>query len=155
MLNELLNLPKRAQIATIYTITTPKFKKGGPQGVVKHSKTQVMLNSIYRNVINNQLRREGKEPYEPQPRAWGQRIKGTPLVEHKGKYYLETQYLKTIETKYYQNGIEIDESELRPFMREQSYMTNKPIIWRDYSLDSIEWIHVNNKKIEKNISSLD
>jgi hypothetical protein len=50
----------------------------------------------YQRAVNRRREREGKEgDFVPSPRPWGQRIQGTPLVEHKGSFYLEYTPMRT------------------------------------------------------------
>lgn len=44
----------------------------------------------YENMVNKRLASEGKEPnFKVGARAWGERLKGLPLVMHNGELYLE------------------------------------------------------------------
>ena len=55
----------------------------------------------YANMVARRLDKEGKEvEFELKPRVWGQRIENTPIVEHKGGFYLEVIFLKSGQTSY-------------------------------------------------------
>ena len=72
--------------AHIITRTVPAMRKTGNPfhgNVFKVADVNIQAGFEYINSVNNQLSREGKTPdAEAKPRKWGQRIKGTPLVEH-------------------------------------------------------------------------
>lgn len=88
-------------------------------------------------------RKKVEPSYKPQPRAWGVRLKDSPLVEHKGKYYLELFFdnnLVKTKTMYYHKGKTIDKSLVYPHLREKRF---EPVVYRNYALDSIREIKVN------------
>lgn len=97
-MNELVVIMSRVKgsvIATITAITEPAMKKtNNPfiNRVQKRTVQNVMLNFTYENSVNSQREKEGnEEEFIAHPRKWGQRIQGTPIVDHKGKMYLETK----------------------------------------------------------------
>ena len=129
--------------------------------VFKIADVQVQAGFHYINSVNNQLTREGKTAdAEAKPRKWGQRIKGTPLVEHTNKagehrLYLEAKCEKVNSVKYVDaQGNEIDKADLaewtdRPRAKSSTQANvDKEIILRDYALDSIEWIAIDGHKLE-------
>jgi hypothetical protein len=84
---------KGTTFVTIVAETDPKLRKrGNPYAgrVTKRSRVNGAIGWIYGNGVNRQRIREGLDPdFEAFPRKWGERIKGTPFVEHKGNTYLE------------------------------------------------------------------
>lgn len=50
----------------------------------------------YENMVNRRLEKEGMDPksFTVGPRTWGERIEGTPFVEHNGQTYLEVIFLQ-------------------------------------------------------------
>lgn len=125
-----------ARIATIETETKPNKNVD----LVKVSKTQVILGSYYVNALNNRLKLEGLPLHKPNPRKWGTRV--GCVIEHNGKYYLETQFVRSLSTTYYLNG------QIAPFSAIKQYLPNKPaqkVIFRDYSFDNIKSVSVNGK----------
>lgn len=141
IIDELKSLPSNAQIATIKTITVPRIKKDGPRNVLKHARTQVLLNTSYERAINKILGQAGEPHYTPGPRKWGRRIQGTCLVEHLGAYYLETQPIKLLDEKYFTPDGELPKNEVEPYLNKREELLK----WRDYSLNSIIEIRVANK----------
>jgi hypothetical protein len=56
----------------------------------------------YFEKVNEGLINEGKAPdFEPKPRSWGTRVEGTPLIEHKEKFYLDVIFEEPGETEYF------------------------------------------------------
>jgi hypothetical protein len=141
---------KGATFATLITETVPKLKKTGNNlgHVRKVSRVNVCLGFQYDNAVNRQLGREGQEgDFVAAPRQWG--VKVTPMiVEHKEKFYLETKVEKSLDSQYIdENGEEIPFELVEPFLparRKSSRQgTEKEILVRDYSLDSLKSIAFN------------
>ena len=134
------------------TVTDVKLtggKKNAQQGRVTKRMTgaQVMCftnskTNAYDAMVRRRLEAEGKDPdsFELGPRAWGQRIVGTPFVEHNGKHYLEVIFLKSGSVQYLLDGQPVDETAIEglPDRKEgeQAGLENKVVI-RTFALDSI------------------
>ena len=135
---------KGATFATLVTKTDARLRKtGNPFGnVEKVSRVNVCLGFQYEAAVNRQRTREGTEAdFEAAPRQWGERI-SPMLVEHKGRIYLETKVEKSLGCTYLgSNGQEISSEQVASFLpaRKPSARqeTEKEILVRDYSLDSI------------------
>lgn len=135
--------------ATIVAETLPKVPKGCPYpGLRKLSQVNVAIGFNYENSVNRQRDREGiEEAFEAQPRQWGTRINGTPLVEHTNKdgvhrLYLETKIQKTLGHQYRDaEGNDLADEDVEEFLRAPSKPatqgTAKEVMVRDYGLDSI------------------
>jgi len=162
----LANLPRRAAFATFTAETTPRMRKtedgrGTPYNefhdddgnclVTKRSRVNVTINFNYGNSVNYQRERENgedHEPFEPEPRQWGERVEGTPLVEHKGSFYLEAKVENVLETEYIgPNGNVIPREDMEEYLYSSSGSSRQgvedPVILRDYKLKSIRQISVN------------
>lgn len=159
-LKELLCNGKKVNGGTfvgIDTITVPSLK-GGKQNPHKDIVTKTTIGSsvmvfqnknsnAYQNMIVRRLEEEGKDTnFELSPRKWGQRVEGTPLVEHKGNYYIEVIFLKAGKTTYQLEGKDVDKSEiigldLNKEEGKQGGLDNKVII-RTYKLSSITRITI-------------
>jgi hypothetical protein len=102
----------------------------------------------YENMVRRRLEAEGKNPdFEVKPRVWGQRIEGTPLVEHKGEYYLEVIFLKAGETSFFHMGKPIKKELIQGLDSDkeegsQGGLDNKVII-RSYKIASVARITIN------------
>lgn len=143
-----LAMVKGATFATLITETDARLKKtGNPFGPVrKVSRVNVCLGFQYESAVNRQRTREGSEAdFEAKPRQWGTRQAGTMLVEHKGKLYLETKVERSLGYTYMDaNGTELTPEEVAPYLPARTESTRqeteKEIVVRDYSLDSIRSI---------------
>jgi len=150
---ELLKNLKTATPATIITQTTPKMrKKNNPyfDKVTKFMKANVFINFNYENSVNKVLDKEGKEPYfKASSRVWGTRIQGTPLVEHKGNYYLECRFLKYVKSTYIFDNHVIPESILNDYVYEGNNSEHQGVSWeneiilRDFKIENILQIKFN------------
>lgn len=107
--------------------------------------------SAYNAMVLRRLEAEGKDPasFELSPRAWGERIAGTPFVEHKGAHYLEVIFLRAGAVQYRIDGKPVDESEIEglPEKREgeQGGLENKVVI-RTFAMDSITALRANGQE---------
>ncbi len=157
---ELVKNLKGALIVSLIAKTVPAMRKTGnpffsKQGKVWHPRCHkiayinAIINWKYANAVNNQRAREGNEDYfEPEPRKWGKRIKGTAWVEHKGRMYLEVKVQRSLGHKYFDNaGQEIPREQVEPWLPKRKegarQEVDRPVILRDYALDSITQIKVN------------
>lgn len=156
----LIEAPKRASFVNFVARTTPRMRKtDNPYwdsesrvwSIRKISKIlpPSLINFQYKNSVENQREREQGEdfePFEPEPRSWGSRVEGTPLVEHKGRYYLEVK-LEERESRFVDlEGNEIPREEIEEFLYSSSQpstqKTEKEIRLRDFKISSIEEINV-------------
>lgn len=104
--------------------------------------------NAYENMVRRRLEKEGKnaDNFTLSPRAWGQRINGTAFVEHNGKHYLETIFLRSGKVEYLFDGAPIDPAKIEGLQdkpeAEQGGLDNKVII-RTFALDSVTALRVN------------
>lgn len=138
------------------TVVTLKGGKKNPQqGRVTKQMTGATVmcfsntnGSAYNAMVLRRLEAEGKDPasFELSPRAWGERIAGTPFVEHKGAHYLEVIFLRAGAVQYLLDGNPVDAAAIEglPDKREgeQGGLENKVIV-RTFSLDSIISLRAN------------
>ena len=142
------------------TLTEVKLrggKKNPMQGRVTKRMTgaQVMCfsnqnGSAYAAMVQRRLVQEGKDPasFELSPRAWGERIQGTPFVEHRGQHYLEVIFLRAGTVQFLLDGIEIprdqveglDEPAVNP--EGQGGLENRVVI-RTFALAGITALRAN------------
>jgi len=137
---------KGATFITIVAETDPRLnKRGNPYSgrVIKRSRVNGAINWIYGNGVNRQRIREGLEPdFTAHPRKWGERIKGTPFVEHKGRTYLELKVERVLGTEYLLDGKPIDRSLIEEWLPKRKSESGrqeveKAVILRDYELVNI------------------
>jgi hypothetical protein len=108
--------------------------------------------SAYDAMVKRRLAAEGKDPasFELGPRAWGERIAGTPFVQHKGAHYLEVIFMRAGEVQYMLDGKPVDEAAIEglPQKRDstgQGGLENQVAI-RTFGLDSIIALRANGKE---------
>lgn len=170
-LKDLLMSRKGANFVSFESETDARLRKtGNPFGEVrKTSKVNGMINWVYANAVNRQRSREGQpvgedgevEHFEPKPRKWGTRIKGTPFVENNGKLYVEIKVERTLSKPTYRDadGNVLTAEQVAPFLPKRKKNArqgvDKEVILRDYSMDNIRRIKVNgetfvvrNRKVE-------
>jgi hypothetical protein len=150
-LKDLLN-QKGTTIVSFTAVVDPKLKKTGnpfdPGQVMKRSVVNGMVGWNYQNSVNNQRVREGnEEEFVAHPRKWGERIQGTPFVEHNDKTYLELKVESTKDPVYLVDGKEATDAQLETIHRflptrsgSSRQGTEKMVIIRDYNLATIKSI---------------
>lgn len=142
-------------IVSIWTETAPKMlakANGVPnpyknKQVVKRSKNNGIINFHYENAVNNRRVKEDSEPdFVAKPRQWGSRIPGTPLVEHKGNFYLEMKVERCLENEILVDGDPApdDLKNFLPHKEEGSRQElESPVIIRDFKVDNIKAVQMN------------
>jgi len=157
----MLKEQKGSKPATIVAETEPKVKQGTVNSpspfrgkkVVKRSRVNGFIGWIYKNSVTNQREREGNlESFTPEPRKWGERIQGTPLVHYNGKTYLELKVENVLDTVYFVDGVETSVEDLKDYLpkprQAKTQQTEKPIILADYNLDNIRSIKLDRALVE-------
>lgn len=149
---------KSCTAVTITSETIPKMRKtNNPYfGMVrKVSRVNGLIGWEYENAVNNQREREGHgEVFFSEPRAWGMKIGGTPLVQHNGEFYLELKVQKVLFTEYQHiEGHAVAPENLKPFLPERSgessrQETEKEIVLRDYKVSSLRQITYRGQNID-------
>lgn len=137
---------KGTSFVTIVAVTDPRMRKrDNPYAgrVQKRSSVNGVVGWIYQNSVNRERVREDLEAdFEAHPRKWGERIKGTPFVEHKGNTYLELKVERVLSTEYLLDGEPVDREVIAEWLPARKaegarQEVENPIILRDYRLDSI------------------
>jgi hypothetical protein len=148
---DLIKLLKEVRGNTFISVeceTEPKLLGGRScpyKGIRKISKVAGAIGFNYTNSVNNQREREDLDKdFEAEPRAWGTRLKGTPLVEHKGKTYIEVKVQSTESPLYVLNGKFIPNEDIKPYIPETKSRqgVDKEIIVRDYDISNIRSIKI-------------
>ena len=111
--------------------------------------------NAYDAMVKRRLVAEGKaaDDFVLGPRAWGERIAGTPFVEHRGKLYLEVIFLRAGKSTFFLDGAEIarsdvtglDEPTVNPEAQGGLSADNRVVI-RTFALDSIVALRVNGRE---------
>ncbi len=165
MLANLLDDINGATFIGIDTETSVKLKggKGNPlQGKVtkKTLGASVMVftnanSSAYGDMVKRRLVKEGKDPesFELGKRAWGERIKGTPFIEHKEQKYLEAIFLNSGKSEYFVDGIKTPKEDIEglPVVKvneeSQGGLEDKVII-RTFKVDSIIGMRIDGMEVK-------
>lgn len=130
---------------TIETRTDARLKKTGNTfgPVYKLSRVNGMANWHYGRSVNRQRTREElTADFEAAPRQWGERIEGTPFVQHKGRTYLELKVERSLGHSYQtEAGETLTDSDVAPFLPAKADASRqgveRTVILRDYAIDSI------------------
>lgn len=153
----LLRGVKGAKPVTIVTETDPGKSKKHKGICVKQSTVNGIANWHYEKAVNRQRQREGKTAdFEVKPRKWGERIQGTPLVEHKGNFYLEmkvervldTRYFLTTDEGYVPTTKEAVADHLRPSRGAPNQGVDRDVILRDYKVESIVTLRMGGREYQ-------
>lgn len=146
--NILLNF-KGYSFAGLQTLTDARAKKTDnpfkDKIVLKESQLLVNVGFHYSNSLVSQAKRENvSTDFDVQPRKWGIRLPNSPLVEHKGNFYLEAKVEKVFQTRFTDvDGIELSKEDVLPFLpkkRESATQDRleKKVYLRDFKLASIQ-----------------
>lgn len=143
------------------TLTEVKLKGGKKnpmQGRVTKRMTgaQVMCfsntnGSAYEAMVKRRLVAEGKDAgdFQLSPRAWGERIQGTPFVEHNGRHYLEVIFLRAGAVEFLLDGKQIAREDVEGLDEgqagEQGGLENKVVI-RTFALEGITALRANGQE---------
>jgi hypothetical protein len=103
----------------------------------------------YENMVNRRLAKEGKGEFTVGPRQWGERIKDTPFVTHKGTLYLEVIFLKAGKRHFTVDGV-VHSGPIQGLVEDneeghQGGLEDKVII-RTYKVANITHININGKQ---------
>lgn len=177
-----LSKNRRANIVTIFAQTVPKLLPGCPYRgqVIKLAEVNGMINWIYKNAVNAQREREGQplEPvemdgviyhpgggvttyqvakFQPLPRYWGERVKGTPFVVYEDQHYLEMKIQRRRGEIYLVNGqpaSDFQMSRLSQYLAPENHgrrqRVDRPVVLRDYRLDHIVKIRFDGQELDLN-----
>lgn len=159
---EIMKNVSGASFVGIDTATTPKLKggKSNPQQgritkVMKGASVMVFQNkntNAYENMVQRRLEREGKSAsdFTLGNRQWGQRIPNTPVIEHKGRQYLELIVLNPGKVSYLLDGQPIAKEDVEGLENrsngEQGGLDNKVIV-RDFAAESITTIRIDGETV--------
>jgi len=126
---------------------------------VCHTRMIASINKIYENAVNNEKERETlARDFMQKERNWGKRVT-TEFVVHKGQIYV-TLFPQTSESEYIVNGQKTDfttwETYLQPsktsaYQKAKAQETQgveKPVVYRDFALNSIKSISIRGNEIE-------
>ena len=129
-------------------------KKNPMQGrVTKHTTgNRVQLftsHKGYKNMVNRRLAAEGKvADFEPAALPWGERVEDSPLIQNKGKFYLQVIFHKGGDSEYYLDNKVIAKADIEGLKPETQNAgrtgleDENSVIVRTFALDSIREIRM-------------
>jgi hypothetical protein len=139
-----------AKAVSVVMVTVPQMNKkvNGEANpfygrVQKRTYRSVVIGFRYENSVNNQRAREDKDlDFVAMPRTWGVHIDGTPLVEHRERYYLECKVERVIESNYLLDGELADDEVVEPYLAKRTQSSrqgvDKEVVLIDVNLENIE-----------------
>ncbi len=148
------------------TITEVKLKGGKKNPmlgrVTKHTVgNHVMLftnkkNNAYAAMVKRRLEAEGKDPnsFTLGELAWGTRVPESPLIEHKGKFYIQTIFIRGGKSTYYLDNTVIEKDLIEGFddkevtSGRQGLEDENTVVVRTFALDSIREIRIMGEEIK-------
>lgn len=143
-LKVLLKSFKGATFASLDAITEPKpgiFCETKACRVILYRMTQ---GSGYENKVKRHLLEAGKDPsfFTVGDLPWGTRVEDLPLIEHKGKYYLQTLVLSPGASHHYlaASGLEVNPRSfgIRPNVAwNQGLPAEKQVIVKTWNIENI------------------
>lgn len=141
---------------------TPVKLRGGKSNPLQGRVTKVVTGSNvmvfqnkqingYQAMVQRRLEKEGKvTEFTLSPRAWGERVKDTPFVEHNGNLYLEVIFLKCGDVKYLVDGEEFfgDIEGLDVGEKVEAYQggLDDKVIIRTYKVENITAVTINKQQ---------
>lgn len=137
-----------ATMVSFIASTEPRLRAGNPfPGLRKVSKIGGVLNFNYAAAVNRQREREGMTPdFVAEPRKWGQRVEGTPIVTHNGKFYVECKVEKSEVVAYIMPDLSpVDPDEVAKWLPARHggrQAVEKTIILRDFAVENIRSIRM-------------
>lgn len=156
-------------LTTVTDVKTNKFLGPKANGVVNphHGLIRKIRDNVnvmvfqnksvngYEAMIHRRLLAEGKEPssFQLGKRVWGTRLENLPIVEHKGKYYLEVIFLREGPVRYLLNDREIKFEDIQGLAStvtnefHQGGLDNKVTI-RTFEFQSIQKITIDKKQYQ-------
>lgn len=164
MSQSILNILKEvngASFISIDTLTKPVLL-GGRKNPMQGRITKMMAGASvmvfqnkrvngYEAMVHRRLIQEGKDPvsFELGPRAWGERVEHMPVVEHKGKLYLEVIFLTPGTVQYFLDGVPIEREAIEGLNDdkpegEQGGLKNKVII-RTFAFENLVSMTINGR----------
>jgi len=162
-IRDLMEEIKGATFIGVTYDSTPKIKGGKKNpfvgNTIKHvigANAQVFTNAVkngYEQKVKRRLVAEGKDPgtFELGRRAWGVRLDGMPIIEHKGEYYLELIFNSSGKVSFSYNGESVERDIIQGLEDkregEQGGLSDKVII-RTIKLSNIKELRINKNVIQ-------
>lgn len=115
MLQKLKNLSEQKDLV-ITTETPLEMLKTGNRylgRVTKQTTMIVRVNEDYEEAVNDMRKEEGvRGKFTAKKLPWGQHVPNSPLIEHKGNYYLQARIMSSNPPIYFLDGKECTYNQL-------------------------------------------
>lgn len=139
--NILQNLLDKISGCSFASIDAVCFPKTGVRLEIQGERVIMFTNktcSGYENMVRRGLMEAGKDPdsFVLGKLPWGERVPESPLITHKGKYYLQTIVLAHGSERWFKDDIEVDVSDLKIAQRYRPDDPDKVEV-HTYKLESI------------------
>ncbi len=143
----LKNLLDRIEGCTFATLDSTTYPKKGLRCETKGTRVIMFTNkkvSGYGNMVKRRLEAAGKNPadFVLGDLPWGTRVPDSPLIEHKGVYYIQTIVLSPGESVYSVGGRQVNPSSfgINPRRTNQGIPQPDEVIVSTYKMESIDRI---------------
>lgn len=156
---EVINLLATIQGCTFAALDAETRPVPGVKKITTGERVLLFTNkncSGYENMVKRRLREAGKNPdnFVLSDLPWGERVKGTPLIEHNGKYYLQCICLDPGQSEYFIANRKVDPEYLNlPKKRPNQGLGDNSVYVHTYALESITRLSVKGEIIEFTPSS--
>lgn len=143
---QLIDTLRSIRVPCVISIThesTPSMlKTNNPYLEVIRQKTVTgQINFSYEGQMNEEMP-EGFKNFKAGPRVWGQRIKHCPLIEHKGKLYLEMLPTEELPASYFLNDVEVKPEAVEKFLKDKKPTMEGLVRPKDFSVIGITQIKI-------------
>jgi len=103
--------------------------------------------SAFSSAAVGKRRRSRAEYFDSGSRTWGKRRRGCPLVDYRGRVFLDVQKLRVLSSRFYDvaTGQTVTRAELDPWLSERA---DSGVKWRDYRLDRVRSVVMNGRAFE-------
>ena len=134
-----LKLHRGCSIVSFDAETIPAMRKTGNPflGARKLAHVNGMIGFVWEHSVQRHI----DPKFVAGPRKWGIRLAGSPLVEHRGEWYLET-LVRSLSCDYFApDGTKLDETALDPWLVKRG----ETLKIRDYALANLRSITYHGK----------
>lgn len=156
LLSQLQEILSRIRGCTFASIDA-ETKVAGLRKVVKNERVILFTNqktSGYENLVKRRLERLGRDPdsFVLGQLPWGERVPGTPLIKHRGFYYLQTVLIERGSEDYFVGTRPVDKRMLpsfgiKPRQLNQGLPTEYQVQCHCYALENITGIRLMNEDL--------
>lgn len=145
-------LLERVHGATFATLDSETMVRNGVRCVTEGERVIIFRTkggSGYGNMVNRRLQEAGKSPsFRVGPLPWGERVDDLPLIQNKGKFYLQTIVLAEGKKEYFVGNTDVRlEPELlsaygiRPrFIGNQGLPREDQVLMNTYNIENLRRI---------------